>query len=355
MPSQASPELPPELQQLLEEVPRRRRPALRSALGLWLQQGINCLAALPATLAALPEADRSAALGVLEQLWRRRAVTVLLGLLPSDDVSLRASVVEALGRVGGERAFQALLRAMQEDPDATVREMAAYVLTGSGDDRTYEPMVAALQETAEAVPVRTQAAEALGELLWAADHRNKRVRRAARALIHALRDPAPEVRFWSAFALGTMRTRAALPELRRLAAADTAMCPGWWPVQDEARDAIQNIRTGVWPRCDLSGKDLRGADLRGRDLHNADLVRSDLRGADLRGAKLYRADLVGAAYDDATRWPEGFDPEAHGAQRGAPGRPSTVRAGTNIIRVTTQGTVDPTFRWRASDHGLGQD
>jgi hypothetical protein len=33
------------------------------------------------------------------------------------------------------------------------------------------------------------------------------------------------------------------------------------------------------------------------------------------GANMEHADLTDAAYDAATRWPEGFDPEEHGAIR----------------------------------------
>ena len=53
-----------------------------------------------------------------------------------------------------------------------------------------------------------------------------------------------------------------------------------------------------------------GADLRGAKLTRADLRRADLREANLPGAKLRGADLSGAEYDDKTKWPAGFDPEA---------------------------------------------
>lgn len=86
--------------------------------------------------------------------------------------------------------------------------------------------------------------------------------------------------------------------------------------------------------ADLTGADLRGADLSSALLRKAKLRRADLRGADLRsanlaGADLRAADLVGAdltgavmgmsvadaRYDETTRWPEGFDPQAQGAIR----------------------------------------
>ena len=59
--------------------------------------------------------------------------------------------------------------------------------------------------------------------------------------------------------------------------------------------------------ADLRGSNLRDADLTGADLRDADLTRSNLRSADLRGA-----DLRGAVANDATVWPDGFDPTAAG-------------------------------------------
>jgi hypothetical protein len=62
----------------------------------------------------------------------------------------------------------------------------------------------------------------------------------------------------------------------------------------------------------LNGAILTGAGLRSADLSGADLRRADLAGADLRTARLDGARLSGATADRATRWPENFDPAAHG-------------------------------------------
>jgi hypothetical protein len=37
-----------------------------------------------------------------------------------------------------------------------------------------------------------------------------------------------------------------------------------------------------------------------------------LCGADIRAVDLVEANLQGALADDSTKWPEGFDPAAHG-------------------------------------------
>jgi len=63
----------------------------------------------------------------------------------------------------------------------------------------------------------------------------------------------------------------------------------------------------------LGWADLRWADLRLAALNGADLQGAWLIGADLTGADLRTADLGEAKYNDQTRWPDDFDPQAHGA------------------------------------------
>ena len=63
-------------------------------------------------------------------------------------------------------------------------------------------------------------------------------------------------------------------------------------------------------RAFLKWADLKGADLKGVDLQEAWLQRANLKGANLQGA-----DLQGAGYNDATRFPQGFNPEERGMVR----------------------------------------
>jgi hypothetical protein len=85
---------------------------------------------------------------------------------------------------------------------------------------------------------------------------------------------------------------------------------------------------------EIPGQTLRDLDARraawaGADLHGAFFIRCNFRGANLQGANmrgvsfwicdfagadLADADLTGAAFDAATRWPVGFDPQTHGAR-----------------------------------------
>jgi hypothetical protein len=76
---------------------------------------------------------------------------------------------------------------------------------------------------------------------------------------------------------------------------------------DQDRRGLHN------PRGDYSRVWLERVDFRGADLGEADFRDAQILGCDFRGANLEHADLTAATYDAATRWPEGFDPEEHGA------------------------------------------
>ena len=77
-------------------------------------------------------------------------------------------------------------------------------------------------------------------------------------------------------------------------------------------DTLRGARLGdavLWS-ADLRGADLTGADLRGANLQGADLRSAVLSGADFTDARVH-----GATYDEKTLWPDGFDPEAAGAEK----------------------------------------
>jgi hypothetical protein len=160
---------------------------------------------------------------------------------------LQDQVGEEGARASGARRGLLMSPLMRTDVEVDVRAQAAYRLRWLFDLRACEPLMEVLENRAETARVRAEAAEGIGFLLNLSDRRSRLFKRATRLLIETLRDPAPEIRFWSCYALGTMRARAALPELRRLAETDDAMCPGWWLVREEAGDAIGVILGGCFP------------------------------------------------------------------------------------------------------------
>jgi pentapeptide repeat protein len=119
--------------------------------------------------------------------------------------------------------------------------------------------------------------------------------------------------------------------LGRVSQPGADLTGAWLPEADLRRAKLSARR--LVGAC-LTGVDLRGADLRRADLSEqedkergvvspTDLERADLRGADLRGADLCGADLIGAILAGTrltgarcsahTSWPDGFDPQQHGA------------------------------------------
>lgn len=83
-----------------------------------------------------------------------------------------------------------------------------------------------------------------------------------------------------------------------------------------------DLRRADLRRASLAGANLRRANLSGADLRRAslggldtDVRRAFLAGADLRGADLGGANFSEATYNSTTRWPDGFNPEAAGAEK----------------------------------------
>jgi hypothetical protein len=73
------------------------------------------------------------------------------------------------------------------------------------------------------------------------------------------------------------------------------------------------LQNAEWFAVDLHSASLFACDFQGADLRNADLRGVELLACDFTGADLTDTDLSGATYDTFTRWPAGFDPQAHGA------------------------------------------
>lgn len=126
-------------------------------------------------------------------------------------------------------------RLLQSDADETARGAAAYVLGFCGDADVAPSLARALADPDESVVVRAYAAEALGHLL-----QYQTVLAEVRAAIRVgLRDPAAEVRFWSAFAAGALELRETRPYLEFLDRTDTEEVDGWWSVGEEADWALR--------------------------------------------------------------------------------------------------------------------
>jgi HEAT repeat protein/beta-lactamase regulating signal transducer with metallopeptidase domain len=123
-----------------------------------------------------------------------RAVIALVNALSDDEHEVRLSAVETLGKLRDPRAVQALIQALQQDPDPKVRAMAAWALGEIEDPAAVSALSTALGSD-EDEQVRVQAAEALGNIEDVS---------AIDALGEAAQDPAVEVRRAAVDALGNM-------------------------------------------------------------------------------------------------------------------------------------------------------
>ena len=138
---------------------------------------------------------------------------------------------KALCKLGrGAAMFRRLLL---EGHTAQVRKAAAYALGCFQDQGATADLCRVLKSASEEPSVRGQAAEALGYLR---DHS------AFSSLLEAASDPSPEVRFWTAFALGQLGDRRAEPVLDRLSQGDSAHVEGWGTVAEEAGRALEELR-----------------------------------------------------------------------------------------------------------------
>jgi len=90
-----------------------------------------------------------------------------------------------------------------------------------------------------------------------------------------------------------------------------------YPLESTTEEKIEEVTNHIVETKNLSGADLAfqdfgEVDLRGFNLskvfaQQASFYKADLRGADLTHADLKKAWLLGALYDDSTKWPARFD------------------------------------------------
>lgn len=160
---------------------------------------------------------------------RRKLVQTL-----ATDEEHRWEAAKALSAVKDKRALRRVERLLEGDGDEEARAAAAYVLGFNGASDASELLVRRLADPDESLVVRAYAAEGLGHQL-----QGEPVLAEIRAtIVLCLRDPEPQVRFWSAFAAGVLDLQESRPQLERLK-ADEASIEGWWTVGEEAEWALR--------------------------------------------------------------------------------------------------------------------
>jgi HEAT repeat protein len=140
-----------------------------------------------------------------------------------------------LSQVEDPRIVRKLDDLLHGNGSAEARGTAAYVLGFCGSEDVAPSLASVLADRNEDVAVRAYAAEALGHLL---QHETV-VAQVRAAIREGLRDGAPEVRFWSAFAAGVLGLQETRPYLLQLADTDGEEVEGWWTVAEEAEWALR--------------------------------------------------------------------------------------------------------------------
>ncbi|HJU22968.1 MAG TPA: HEAT repeat domain-containing protein [Casimicrobiaceae bacterium] len=181
---------------------------------------------------AASAAVRATAGWLFERLGDARAIPALICALRDSAAEVRCQSALALGTLGGEQAFDALLSAL-DDSDDRVASVAASALGTLGDARAQPRLLGVLADRSRSSSRRGHAAESLvsvGDPTFAVP-----------ALIAALDDAEPEVRFWAAFALGQIGDERAVAPLERRS-DDLAIVQGHSTVGDEVREALSCLR-----------------------------------------------------------------------------------------------------------------
>lgn len=142
-------------------------------------------------------------------------------------------VVKALG--GLKRGARSLRQFLKTTTDPEKRKIGIYGLGLLRDRQAVRLLEETLANPQEIIALRAQAAESLGYIETASS---------VPSLLKASRDPSPEVRFWSVFALGQIADPRTRDRLAEIAENDHAKVEGWWEVSEEAKAALERIPDG---------------------------------------------------------------------------------------------------------------
>jgi HEAT repeat protein len=102
---------------------------------------------------------------VVEALGRigsDKAIDALISALNDENSDMRWSVVEALGRIGSDKAVDGLISVLNDEDSTVIIQRAAEALGQIGSDKAVDGLITALND--EDSFVRWRAAEALGEI-----------------------------------------------------------------------------------------------------------------------------------------------------------------------------------------------
>ena len=182
-----------------------------------------------------------------------RAIELARRNLVAEMDNARADAAHRLGKWVGhdperEKAAAAMcLQLLKNTANDKFRYDIIYALSLLRHRPTAVELLEISTNPSESNKARGQAIEAIGSMFEGARSSSQIYEKIAAGLMPLLASPSTEVRFWTCYALGIMRCKAAKPELEEVATSDPGRLAGWWSVKREARDALKCIETGQWP------------------------------------------------------------------------------------------------------------
>lgn len=173
---------------------------------------------------------------LLARLEAHESVPALLRLLEDERTSTgaRAQAAITLGQVGDGATAARLAAFLRREADLVLRQVVVNAIGHLGNVEVAPALLRILRDIDEDPALRGEAAEALGNL-------KARGKDVVAALLTSLDDPSPDVRFFSAFALGVVGTKAVIPQLEKVAAEDEGVADPWGSVAVEAKTAVEAI------------------------------------------------------------------------------------------------------------------
>jgi HEAT repeat protein len=232
-----------ELKVLLDSIAAELPPELRKDAEQSLEElasaGVMSVAQLKRYLKQ-PQNDSKSLVAACHVAGRIRDARLTDAVIEAFGRSLDPGVVweaaKALVALSGTQPPGLLMPWLDSDADAVHQAAAAWTAGALQYREAVRPLMTLLINDRMSETVRAHAAEALGVIgdMEAVD-----------LLISQLSDQSAEVRFWSVYALGTLRATGARDAIRRLADADTGTAEIGVRVADEAKWALGQLDESV--------------------------------------------------------------------------------------------------------------
>jgi hypothetical protein len=210
---------------------------------------------------------------LIQLLEIQQAVPVLLDLMSDRAVRLMCASTLSFMKSGQRKATRFFLEIGRRElasrtPDRDWLEAVCHGLAHSDDRHAVELLVTIFERTDLPGQLRGEAADKLGCCAFVCDRRTELFRRCRDAAIRGLEEDSIYVQFGSMYLIGSLCSRgyrpqrpqptgceSALPKLRKIAAGDHRLAPGfWWRMSAEAEDVIYCIKKGHWPKRDAADR-----------------------------------------------------------------------------------------------------